>query len=554
MSSSQLSGFRFLPDSTAERPILKSLAYADDILVFLSSPSELPTLLSIISMYERASNARLNRDKTLAVSLSGEPQPDTQQALTSANMVKWHDKHSTDAAIYLGYPLTSSKNQLKRFFEDLIENCQLHALNLSQRNLSILGRGLVANSLILSRIWHAIRVLSPPQSFFSQVRSVIIKFLARKSFPPVRFSICQRPKKEGGIAVLDPAAQHATLQLRWLHPLLSPSVYPERSTNFALSILRYCIRELSQSIHHLLPLVFPERRPSSMRTLGCLPSLLKTFDKLGVQIDWNSFNHGMVEELPLTRVCSSLNTVTGSTHATNWSTLLVKDAFYFDRSCGSLRRRPILPSTRHRNKLLRFFDLVRSGRIQLTAFFQRFVDATVRPPEADSQLIIFQILAPVFDSLLLPELKDGTFLDVITNKWFRSLYLDPLDSLPDDYPHASTKLWSTFWQTPFPHHARSILWRIYHNKLSSKSRLHRIVPSYFTDSSCIFCGWDDEDDEHFLWSCPSKQSIWSSLASRFLINPNQLTYHHVSSLSAVDLELWSQLKFDGLTFVALLAS
>ena len=40
------------------------------------------------------------------------------------------------------------------------------------------------------------------------------------------------------------------------------------------------------------------------------------------------------------------------------------------------------------------------------------------------------------------------------------------------------------------------------------------------------------------------------MTSRFLINPNQLTYHHVSSLSAVDLELWSQLKFDGLTFVA----
>ncbi|KAG1529343.1 hypothetical protein G6F51_014173 [Rhizopus arrhizus] len=74
MSSSQLSGFRFLTDSTAERPILKSLAYADDILVFLSSPSELPILLSTISMYERASNARLNRDKTLAVSLSGKPQ------------------------------------------------------------------------------------------------------------------------------------------------------------------------------------------------------------------------------------------------------------------------------------------------------------------------------------------------------------------------------------------------------------------------------------------------------------------------------------------------
>ncbi|KAG0748986.1 hypothetical protein G6F33_009458 [Rhizopus arrhizus] len=331
MLSSQLSGFRFLPDSsekvrvsTMERPILRSLTYADDILVFLSSPSELPTLFSIISIF---------------------------------------------------------KHQLKRFFEDLIEHYQQLELILSQRNFSILGRGLVANSLILNRIWRAIRVLSPPQTFFSQVRSIAIKFLAWKSFPPVKFSICQRPKKEVGLAVLDPAVQHTTLQLRWLHPLLSPSIYPERSTNFALSILRYCIKELSQSPHHLLPFVFPERRSSSMRTLGYLPSLLKTFDKLGVQINWDSFNRGVFEELPLIRVCSSIDTT-----------------------------------------------------INFNSYANLVFSVAGRPPETDSQLILFQRSNPVFNSLFLPELYDGTFLDSITNKWFHFLYLDPLDSLPDDYP------------------------------------------------------------------------------------------------------------------------
>lgn len=44
---------------------MKALEYADDMVVFLAHPRELQALLRLLS-------ARLNRDKTLAVSLSGD--------------------------------------------------------------------------------------------------------------------------------------------------------------------------------------------------------------------------------------------------------------------------------------------------------------------------------------------------------------------------------------------------------------------------------------------------------------------------------------------------
>ncbi|EIE90701.1 hypothetical protein RO3G_15412 [Rhizopus delemar RA 99-880] len=55
------------------------MAYADDVLVFLTRPTELQTLLHLVSLYGKASNARLNRGKTMAVSLSGEDHHDWRQ-------------------------------------------------------------------------------------------------------------------------------------------------------------------------------------------------------------------------------------------------------------------------------------------------------------------------------------------------------------------------------------------------------------------------------------------------------------------------------------------
>jgi hypothetical protein len=50
------------------------LAYADGVIVFLKGPTGLQVLLQLVSLYGRASNAKLNCHKTLAVSLSGQEQ------------------------------------------------------------------------------------------------------------------------------------------------------------------------------------------------------------------------------------------------------------------------------------------------------------------------------------------------------------------------------------------------------------------------------------------------------------------------------------------------
>ncbi|OAD74551.1 hypothetical protein PHYBLDRAFT_144987 [Phycomyces blakesleeanus NRRL 1555(-)] len=75
----------------------KLLAYADDLPIFLSSPSKLAPLLSLLSVYSKASNACVNLGKTIAVSLSGHFTPDWGPVLSSADITNLYNHNSANA-------------------------------------------------------------------------------------------------------------------------------------------------------------------------------------------------------------------------------------------------------------------------------------------------------------------------------------------------------------------------------------------------------------------------------------------------------------------------
>ncbi|KAG0755163.1 hypothetical protein G6F57_011589 [Rhizopus arrhizus] len=94
-----------------------------------------------------------------------------------------------------------------------------------------------------------------------------------------------------------------------------------------------------------------------------------------------------------------------------------------------------------------------------------------------------------------------------------------------------------------------VLWRFYHHKLPCRERLHRLIPDKFTDPLCIHCGGND-NDEHFLWQCPAKRTIWTTIASRFLQDPDSLRYDHLTLAGSTSLSLKEGLRIDNLSVIA----
>ncbi|KAG1275997.1 hypothetical protein G6F62_012279 [Rhizopus arrhizus] len=199
---------------------LKVLAYADDLLIFLRNATDLDEVQTLIQHYNRASNAKMNYDKTIAFSISGTPHPHWLPALASHGITQWHDRYSDEPLTYLGYPLMHSTAHHHSFQSRLIakvtQACDIH----KQRNLSIRGRATVLNTLILSTLWHVLRVSWISQHTLKVIRRICREFILFRVFPPVSFDILQLPPKKGGLGVLDPTSQQQALQFRWLTPLL----------------------------------------------------------------------------------------------------------------------------------------------------------------------------------------------------------------------------------------------------------------------------------------------------------------------------------------------
>lgn len=85
---------------------------------------------------------------------------------------------SPEATVYLGFPIFHNEDQLAGFLSKLLNKIEIHGTILSNRNLSILGKALVANTLFLSKIWHVLRVISPPRAWIKKCEQVVRKFVS----------------------------------------------------------------------------------------------------------------------------------------------------------------------------------------------------------------------------------------------------------------------------------------------------------------------------------------------------------------------------------------
>ncbi|KAG1042538.1 hypothetical protein G6F43_011881 [Rhizopus delemar] len=182
------------------------LAYADDVCVFLSSRDDFFRIQLHLNRYSQVSNAKVNLSKTEAIFLNGIASLPWQNLLLQFQISKWHDRTKAHPLRYLGFPVVQSVSQRQYLEGQLLQSVKTQCGIYSQRNLTLRGRVIVVNTLILSKL--------------RQIRSAIYQFITRGIKPPLRYAMLCQPVTKGGLGLLDPVIQHRCLQVRWLRHLL----------------------------------------------------------------------------------------------------------------------------------------------------------------------------------------------------------------------------------------------------------------------------------------------------------------------------------------------
>lgn len=150
---------------------------------------------------------------------------------------------------------------------------------LKQRHLSVRGSGLVANTILLSKVWHVLRVVLAPSRWIKDIKSIVSQFVL-PFWPRPSFSVLCLPRKHGGLGLIDINQQHLALHLVYIQRLVSgPS-----NLDFVSPWLVKCF-QIYTGHASLLPWFF-NKVISLVPTLSIIGSLLLKLPNLEISKEW----------------------------------------------------------------------------------------------------------------------------------------------------------------------------------------------------------------------------------------------------------------------------
>ncbi|KAG0848498.1 hypothetical protein G6F17_011598 [Rhizopus arrhizus] len=337
--------------------------------------------------YAQASNAKLNLGKTEAFSLSGCPNPTWQYFLSTQGITTWHDHNSTSAIRYLGFPIYSSIARRNAFVNELTLKIQRACALQSQRNLSFRGRVTVMNTLIYSKLWYVLRLLSVPQPDLQKFASIGYQFVTQSVFPKFKQEFLFVDRQVGGLKLLNPSKQQLVLQWKWLRPLLLS--HNSRSVSTIIHYLTYSIQHHFDAIDPLLPLLFLLRRKGPLgktNELNIFTNLFRTMDALDKSYQHIQLSPATCLQLPLSSIhrfdnplpehaAAGPNTPNGPSSPIarlslrSWSKIQVSDVFFFDSHRGCLRKKRRTDIDPFPFLISRFFKALEKKRYLARTFF-----------------------------------------------------------------------------------------------------------------------------------------------------------------------------------------
>ena len=235
-TENQVKGLQ-LPDNT----YITNQMFADDTLLFLDGTKDnLDRALTVINRFGAASGAKLNLHKSVGLWVAKSER--TWQWGEEAGL-KWLP--SGEVTKYLGYPFGIHIPQKEKDGK-MLNQIRKHLGKWSQHPLSLAGRIMVSNQVILSSIWYLASCTDLTRKALKVAKATVRNYIwsgKRESFARarVKWDTAVLPIVRGGIKILDPQWQASALLIKLLVRGLLVGYEPWKT------LVRYRVAQTKQS-------------------------------------------------------------------------------------------------------------------------------------------------------------------------------------------------------------------------------------------------------------------------------------------------------------------
>ncbi|EPB86798.1 hypothetical protein HMPREF1544_06414 [Mucor circinelloides 1006PhL] len=135
--------------------------------------------------------------------------------------MKWYDYSSPDYIKYLGYPVYVTVQQRDSFIANITAKIKAQVDFFMIRRISMYGRAKVANTMILSKLWHILRLTPIPKAAMTKINSIIYQYIVDERKLQIKKDVYYLPREEGGLGLFHVGAQQQSLQMRYIRALLT---------------------------------------------------------------------------------------------------------------------------------------------------------------------------------------------------------------------------------------------------------------------------------------------------------------------------------------------
>lgn len=204
---------------------VKTSQFADDTALVLGANGDFAAVDHSLRAYERASGSRLNRDKTWAMWAGS-----------------WRGRHDNPfpgiswllQGKYLGVYVGADSLEAINTTWNMVTNKLISATQLWKgRPLTIFGRAVVVNTILLSRIVYTASVYHLPARFRMLIEATIWRFVWSNAPDGITRDWATRPQKQGGLGIGVLLHRLRSLQAAWLGRLLAVCSQHERTEELA---------------------------------------------------------------------------------------------------------------------------------------------------------------------------------------------------------------------------------------------------------------------------------------------------------------------------------
>ena len=192
-----------------------AMLYEDDITLLLLEGSSIQRVFDICHLFYLATGSELNHSKTKALLLGRAHRP-------GIPFIQWVNRQGLKilgVTFYTDFTHTKNQNEMT-----LIDTLKKDINRFRRRHLSLKGKVLILNSIVLAKLWHYTSVIPFNPKSYSIVQTLISDYLWGVGKRPIKIETVYLPKHLGGLGLKNPLYQQWAIQSKLLYDVVTPTI------------------------------------------------------------------------------------------------------------------------------------------------------------------------------------------------------------------------------------------------------------------------------------------------------------------------------------------